>query len=201
LEELLKSDYIYVYNKHFDSFVKQSSPSYYSKITLRREECAYKLDCQTDFLSNPNIATTGFYMYTDYYVLAALPSGSPSPKLCLLDDNIYLLHFSLYLSKGSPLTKSFNTAIFRAIESGFIVKIEEDFKEFCRFNKLQHIEINYNDLQEGTNKSFVFAVSHLLVSFYFLGVGCSVALLVFLGELLLYSIYKLKSSVSNHGSF
>jgi hypothetical protein len=189
LEELLQSDYIYVYNKHFDSFVRESSPSYYSEINLRKKECTYKLDCQTDFLSNDNIVTTGFYIYTDYYVLAALPSGSSSPKLCVLEDNIFLLHFSLYLSKGSPLTKAFNTAIFRAIENGFIDKLTEDFKEVCRFSELQHTKFNLTDLQEDTKKGFVFTVPHLLLSFCFLGVGCSISVLVFLGELLLSRIY------------
>jgi hypothetical protein len=134
-------------------------------------------------------------------VLAALPSGSPSPKFCVLDDNIFLLHFSLYLSKGSPLIKSFNTAIFRAIESGFVVKIAEDFKELCRFNELQHINVNYTDLKEDANEIFVFTVPHLVVPFCFLGVGCSVAVLVFLGEFLLYRVYKLKSNGSNRISF
>jgi hypothetical protein len=185
LEELLQSDYIYVYNKHFDSFVRQSSPSYYSEINLKKKECFYRLDCQTDFLSNDKIVTTGFYIYTDYYVLAALPSGSPSPKLCVLEDNIFLLHFSLYLSKGSPLTKTFNNAIFRAIESGFIDKLTEDFKEVCRFSELQHSTFNHTDLQKDTEKGFVFAVPHLLLSFCFLGVGCSISVLVFLGELVI----------------
>jgi hypothetical protein len=201
LEELLQSDYTYVYNEYFDSFVRQSSPSYYSEINLKKEECKYKLDCQTDFLSNDNIATTGFYIYTDYYVMAALPSGSPSPKLCFLDDNIFLLHFSLYLSKGSPLTKSLNTAIFRAIENGFIVKIAEDFKEVCRFNEQQHINIDYTDVKEDTNEVFVFTVQHLLVSFCFLGVGCSIALLVLLAELLLQRIYQVKSNGSSNVLF
>jgi hypothetical protein len=186
LEELLQSDHIYVYNEHFDSFVRESSPSYYNEINLSKKECTYKLDCQTDFLSNDNIVTTGFYIYTDYYVLAALPSGSRSPKLCVLEDDIFILHFGLYLSKGSPLTNTFNTAIFRAIESGFIVKLTEDFEEVCRFTELQDTTFNRTALQESAKKSFVFSVRHLIVPFCFLGVGCSVSVLVFLGELLQY---------------
>jgi hypothetical protein len=189
-DQLLQSDYTYVYNKHFDKFVRQSIPSYYTEINLTKKECTYKLDCQTDFLSAGNIVTTGFYLYTDYYVLAALPSGSSSPRLCFLDDNIFLLHFSLYFAKGNPLTERFNYAIHRAIENGFISKITRDFKEFCRYYEWENITINYTDVQEDTGEYFVFSVSHLYMSFYFLGLGCSVAFLAFLGEMLQYKIHK-----------
>jgi hypothetical protein len=117
LDEFLQSDYTYVYNEQFDHFLRKSAPSYYTEIDLSDRECTYILDRQTDSLSDDTIVTTGFYIYTNYYVLTALPSGSSSPHLCFLEDNIFLLHSSLYFSKGNPLIKSVNGAIHRTLES------------------------------------------------------------------------------------
>jgi hypothetical protein len=187
LEELYSSDLVYHYNEENNNFIKFSFESYYSKITLRKTECATTVHCLYDFLRSQTFALIDHSFLTDYYT-----SIINKPELCTLDVAIYRLSFAMHLEKGSHLLHTFNDIICRILQAGLIGKWWNDQKTTYKLTKSNHSSIfpNFMDFNRHDNDYFVFSVSHLQLAFYVIGVGGLVGLVVLMAEILHYKFFK-----------
>jgi hypothetical protein len=81
-------------------------------------------------------------------------------------------------SKGTQILEQFNKFVTRLLESGVIIKHQKDTRN----------PFFYSDDEEDTSEQhFVFTISHILVAFYVLAIGHSLAIVIFLLELLHHS--------------
>ena len=190
-EELLKSNLEYRYNDDLDNFIKMSEPENRHLIPLKRVKCTYKDKCFLDYFESQNVATVSFSLNAKFFVVAGLPAGVPKPKLCNLNDDIYSLHFAMYLAKGNPLVRPLNVIISNLRETGLLYKVHRDYEMSWRYINSSDDEVKLDSIyrvNQDMVEYFVFSLTHLLLAFYLLLFGLATSFLVMLAELLHYHI-------------
>ncbi|KDR17223.1 uncharacterized protein LOC110831897 isoform X2 [Zootermopsis nevadensis] len=121
------------------------------------------------------------------YVLSHMGMAKIKKVLCTLNDNVFPLDISIYLTKGHPLLDLFNVAIRRCTESGLVVKYWSDL---IFYTNLQNVDrFKERGCEVCSDMYFVFTLSHLKVSFFVLVFGLVVGFIVFVAEL----VYRCRS--------
>ncbi|PSN31174.1 Ionotropic receptor 255 [Blattella germanica] len=188
-EQLYESNLEYHYQYGFDIYIARAYPEYHNEIPLTRKECSYKDTCIVDYYGDKDIATIGSQLYTECFLLVALPADSDIPQLCLIEEIVAQFRYSMYVGIGSPLVHPLNMVLRRIIESGVKNKIEKDARDFLRYHKLSDINIELDDShfsKDEVIEYFVFAMSHMKMVFYMLGLGCALGGVLLLGEILYF---------------
>ncbi|KAJ9591263.1 hypothetical protein L9F63_002196 [Diploptera punctata] len=106
-DELYSSDLIYEYKGGLDTYISNAYPEYYNEITLPRRECNYKDTCVVEYYKRDDMTTISTVLFTECFLLLALPSDSDAPHFCIVEETITTILFPMYLTKGSPLVKAY----------------------------------------------------------------------------------------------
>jgi hypothetical protein len=119
------------------------------------------------------------------YVLSNVGMAQNRKLICTVDDKVFPLDISLYLTKGHPLLDLFNTVIRRCTEAGLVAKYWSDL---IFYNHLQHVgKSKVPSCEVSSGMYFVFSLSHLKVAFVVLIFGLILSAIVFLAELISHS--------------
>jgi hypothetical protein len=119
------------------------------------------------------------------YVLSQAGLAQNRKLICTLDENVFPLDISLYLTKGHPLLELFNIVISRCTEAGLVAKYWTDL---IFHNHLQHVgKSEAPSCEVCSGMYFVFSLSHLKVAFVVLVFGYILSAIVFLAEFVCHS--------------
>jgi hypothetical protein len=188
LKELNQSNLFHCIDPASEYLLYNADPTYYDQIHLKKIDYV-KQDCILHYISRRDMVMVYNHLLTEHFTVAGQPVGRPALRVCTLDDNIYKLHFSIYLTKGNPLLGPFNYAIRRLTETGVKDKLMWDIKTSWRYeNKPTNgVLIDPVYMHNETTDYFVFSMSHLKLAFNILGLGCLFGFVVFSGEKLCYA--------------
>jgi hypothetical protein len=189
LEELNESNFFSSVDPGCVYVLNIADPTYYEQIRLRKKDCSAQ-DCIFEYFSRRDVVTIYGHLLPEHLALAGQAVGRPALKVCTLDDNVYKAYYSAYLKKGSHLLGPFNDVILRLTETGVKDKLLQDIKTRWRHENstASHMRIDPVYTYSETVKYFVFSISHLMLAFYILGIGCFLSFVCFIGELLHCSV-------------
>jgi hypothetical protein len=181
--ELLHSGLLYGKNENLDFFMRQAK--YYEQEKFESFiDCSSHLTCLERLFTDGDI--TMMSPTTDVmYVLSRVGLARNEKVICALDDNVFPLDISLYLTKGHQLLHLFNTVIARCTEAGLVAKYWSDL---IFYNRLQHAGMSRAPSCEVcSGMYFVFSLSHIKVAFVLLIFGFMLSVIVFLAEVFCHS--------------
>jgi hypothetical protein len=191
IEELYRSDLVYVSNKEMNLFLQYTLSDFYQGIRLRKKKELSDWDASmTEYLDSQNGATVSFSALTEYAILSSVPSGSEAPQLCTLREDIYEIDLTMYFKKGSPLLGRFNVIIRRLIETGLILKSTKDFKASFKYTNWSPNLKLPNRVGRDDHGYIVFSLYHLKVIFWVPVMGYVMSCVIFAGELLYCHLFK-----------
>ncbi|PSN42427.1 Ionotropic receptor 592 [Blattella germanica] len=116
-----------------------------------------------------------------HFIACKLGIDDVSRTICFLEEDIVTLLFATALPKGSPLLTSFNDHIMRGFEAGFLHRYWSLFT-------LSLILSSTGNFNKGNNEYLVLNLSHLSPAFIVLFLGFSVSFVIFVLEIVIYSI-------------
>jgi hypothetical protein len=87
----------------------------------------------------------------------------------------FLIRIVSYFRKGSILKNEFNKVVFAMVETGQVIKADNDRTGRHRLSLVRE--------GDTSNEYFVFTTTHLQVAFYTLILGHVLSFVVFLGEI------------------
>lgn len=170
-EELQQSRLMYCTYPDIERYINASGP-YLADIKLHKEKNLDLIECIRRVLLADDMATVTFAYLVEYFALAELGTRN---KLCSLDENVFQMSYTMYVTKGSPLLDIFNKIIRRMLEAGVMQKLWEDMKEAVRKGGLSETST--------AEAYFILSLSHLQLVFYMLVIGNAASIVVFLVEI------------------
>jgi hypothetical protein len=172
-EELQQSGLKYCILPDTESYINASGP-YLADIKLEKVTNIDLVDCIRRVLLSDDMATVTFAYLVEYLALAELGTRN---NVCSLEENVFKISYTMYVTKGSPLLSKFNRIIRSMLEAGVMQKLWLDVKE----------EVSQNGLRETSSakKFIVLSLSHLQLAFYVLVMGHAASCIVFLVELVI----------------
>jgi hypothetical protein len=189
IEELYRSDLLYVSNNGIDTFLQYTLPDFYQGIRLKKKDCNDWDASMTEYLHSQNSATVGFSALTEYAVLSSVPPGSEAPQLCTLCEDIFVIDYTMYFQKGSPLLGRFNVIIRRTMETGLILKSRNDFKARFKYTNWSPNLKLPNPVGRDDHGYTVFSLYHLKLIFWVPVMGYVTSCVIFVGEFLYYNLF------------
>jgi hypothetical protein len=170
-EELQQSGLKYCTLPDTESYINASGP-YLADIKLQKVTNIDMVDCIRRVLLSDDMATVTFAYLVEYLALTELGTRN---NICSLDEDLFKISYTMYVTKGSPLLSKFNRIIRSMLEAGVMQKLWLDVKE----------EVSHNGLRETSSakKFIVLSLSHLQVAFCLLVMGHAASCIVFLVEL------------------
>jgi hypothetical protein len=124
------------------------------------------------------------------YVAYRIGKTADRNGLCSLDENIFSSITAMVFPRRHPIIHRFNIVIRRCIEAGLGDKYWSDLQ----FNlTLQNMKkLGESDCQACNDEYFVFSLTHMRVAFIVLGFGYVLSVAVFVAELILKWLPKLR---------
>jgi hypothetical protein len=170
-EELQQSGLKYCIFPAIERYIDESSP-YLQELKLQKVPNVDLLNCMSSVLQSDDMATVTFTYLIEYLALAELGTRN---NICSLDENVFQMSYTMYVTKGSSLLSKFNRVIRSMQEAGVMQKLWLNIKE----------EVSHNGLRETyTVQGFiVLSMWHLQLAFCFLVMGHVTSCVVFLAEL------------------
>jgi hypothetical protein len=182
-EELLESGFPYGKDENLDFFMRLAK--YYEQERFESYlDCSARHKCLERLFIDGDITMLSPIVDV-MYVLSQVGLAQNGKPICTLDDNVFPLDISLYLTKGHPLLDLFNMIIRRCTETGLVAKYWTDL---IFYNHLQHVgKSKAPSCEVCTGMYFVFSLSHLKAAFVLLVFGYILSAIVFLAELICHS--------------
>jgi hypothetical protein len=178
-DELLESGLIYGEEGSLGNFLRLAE--YREPDRFRsRVDCSDRHKCLEHLFIEGNVTMLSPIIDV-LYVLSHIGMTKSRKVLCTLNDNVFPLDISIYLTKGHPLLDLFNIVIRRCTEAGLGLKYWSDLI----FNiHLQNADrFKERGCEVCSDMYFVFSLSHLKVAFLVLVFGLLLSVIVFLAEL------------------
>jgi hypothetical protein len=181
LEELLESGIEYGYVPLWDFTLNASNDATHGKIILGKINCTDRLYCFA------RVDVTGDFAYFDGdEARSVYLSRKKNGRLCSIQDGRLVHKYAMYLKKDSYLIKHINYALSLINEHGFTRKLASKSYDnyWYKFNNFNNTLMTAGDETSLNETYFSFSTSHLAFAFYIHILGCSVALVAFLTEIL-----------------
>jgi hypothetical protein len=162
------------------------------KIILQNgTQCPSLNYCLKRIVSSNNFAVCGGGLHILYLSYQQKDSSKGVPKLVPFKDEMLSFLASMFFRSGSPLLESFNRVIYRLVESGMVKKFWEDIKR----REIGHTEEDEEededeDADGDGSDADVLTVADLQGTFILLLLGITCGLIVFVIELLCFSVTK-----------
>ncbi|PSN35405.1 Ionotropic receptor 665 [Blattella germanica] len=134
--------------------------------------------CMDRVMKDDKFTYFGIEFYADYFRIVNISRGGQ--PLCSLSGYYKTLNIVTYLTRGSHFLAPINRVLEKIIESGIFLKFVDEMKEGWRIRSGS--EAVHSDPYEDI-EYFVLTVANLQISFWFLGGGLAISLLVLLVEL------------------
>lgn len=153
----------------------------YERFANTSVECSSFLDCS--FVS---IQKKGVTVIIEGYFLnfQAETVVNDEARILKPTENLLVVYYEMIINKKSPLVKKFQTVIERLFEAGITVHLFEDAIGITKVDKAmsatRNIVANSYSCQEGCSINF----EQISGAFYLLGIGCGLAIALFILELL-----------------
>ncbi|PSN44214.1 Ionotropic receptor 260 [Blattella germanica] len=192
LEELYREGYTLYVQSGTADFFDEALGNNYDEIKLPIQQCPFRA-CLDEYLNLPKVVTITCRIFIEYQLLERLPLGKNAPKLCMMEEDMYVIFYGFHLQKGSPLLGSFNLMVRRTLESGVYEKIKSDLKDVFRYTQLNESEM-LNVPLEDIEEYFVFSMVHLAIAFYVLVFGSLLSFVLFLFENVANLVHKTNTS-------
>jgi hypothetical protein len=191
VEKLLNSRMPYGYIPPIKRWYNESEDAA-SKIILEKGiECTTLDECLKRIVSTQDFAVCGLGLHTLYLSYQKTYSYSAGPKFVPFKDEVVSYLASMFFRSGSPLLESFNRIIYRLVETGMVQKFWENIKMVHIANKEQDLHEDGNKEADGDgDDAVVLTVAHLQGEFILLLLGLICGLIVFVIELLCFSVSK-----------
>jgi hypothetical protein len=182
-DDLLNSGLPYGKDENLDFFMRLAK--YYEQERFESYvDCSARHKCLERLFTVGDVAMLSPVIDV-MYVISHVGLAQNRKVICMLDDNVFPLDISLYLTKGHPLLDLFNLVIRRCTETGLVAKYWSDLL----FNNLLQNVGNSNSpsCEVCSGMYFVFSLSHLKVAFVVLVFGFVLGAIAFLAELVFHS--------------
>ncbi|GFG34567.1 hypothetical protein Cfor_06749 [Coptotermes formosanus] len=127
-EELQHSRLKYCIHPDTERYINTSGP-YLADIKLHKEKNLDMIECTSRVLLEDDMATVAIAYLPEYFALAELGTRN---KICTLEENVFQISYTMYVTKGSPLLDKFNRVIRRMLEAGVMQKLWDNMKEAMR---------------------------------------------------------------------
>jgi len=188
LDELLDSDVVYGYHpfisSHQDTLSYPEFVKFFENKKLK-EDCSDVRKCVERLITQRDVAS---FMPAIYAAFVARELGfvDVNKVVCSLDEDLYSLGLTVLFKKGNPLLDRFNILMRRYLEGGLLERLwrEQQHRASLRSGG------GFGESAGG--KFFVFSVSHLMPAFMVLLAGTVLSAVVFIAELILNCLCKLK---------
>lgn len=172
LDELLESKMEFGFRPELDVYFADSSNWIHRYLRGHRKQCVDTEECMQRVRDSASFATITESWTAGRYLN---PAGG-GPAVCRMNDfDTFPIRIVSYFRKGSILKDEFNKIIVSMVESGQIVKADDE--------RLRRSVLRYVGRGDGSDEYFVFTTAHLLPAFYALLLGQALSLVVFLGEI------------------
>ncbi|XP_069678707.1 glutamate receptor ionotropic, delta-2-like [Periplaneta americana] len=167
-EELVNSDLNYAVNTYLEKYLNEDMMRKLSP----RYDCKEEVGCRMLGANKTNLAAIGGRIIMAYQ--ADNLTGELG-KLCMLKEDVLVLHIVMLTSKGHPLLEIINKVVTRVTETGLLEHWIKDIgSERPRETNLVTLHNNLTYLP--------MSVTHLQAAFIFLCFGLNVSIFVFTGE-------------------
>jgi hypothetical protein len=179
-DELVQSGLVYGKEQSLEFFLRLARYHEQERFTsyvdcTDRQKCLERLFTQGDMtMLSPIIDVV--------YTLSHIGMDRSRKVICTLNDNVFPLDISIYLTKGHPLLDLFNTVIRRCIEAGLVLKYWSDLIFYIHLQNMD--KFKETGCEVCSDMYFVFSLSHLKVAFLVLVFGFIFSVIAFLAELL-----------------
>jgi hypothetical protein len=172
-EELQQSGLKYCIFPDIERYINESSP-YLEDLKLQKVTNVDLFSCIRRVLQSDDMATVTFAYLIEYLALAELGTRN---NVCSLDENVFQMSYTMYVTKGSSLLSKFNRVIRSMLEAGVMQKLWLNVKE----------EVSHSGLREtySVEEFIVLSLSHLQLVFCLLLMGHTTSCVVFLAELVI----------------
>jgi hypothetical protein len=177
-QELLDSNVNYGYNDAFEFALRTMEYSDHLKFPFtRRVDCVDLKSCLMRMMSDGDVATLSFPLYSQYF-FNELGYQGEMKSLCFLEDNFIYGAFISLFTKGNPVLNQFNKLIRRCVEGGLVLRY------WAQLNHEALLRSRTNSDEDGSSMYFVFTLSHMLPAFGVLGFGYVCSTIVCIAECL-----------------
>jgi hypothetical protein len=172
-EEVQQSGLKYCTFADIERYINASGP-YLTDIKLQKVQNIDLLNCIRRVLQSGDMVTVNFAYLIEYVALTDLGTRN---SICSLNENVFQMSYTMYVTKGSPLLSKFNRIIRSMLEAGVMQKLWLDIKE----------EVSHIGLREtySAEQFIVMSLSHLKLAFCLLVMGHAMSCIVFLVELVI----------------
>jgi hypothetical protein len=183
LDDLYRSEIKYGYIEQYEHVTE------YTKHTKNKMKCVDLYVCLECAIKYGNFATISNAFHADYYRINLSWHDSHLP-VCKLEEEIVRVNVAMYLAKGHPLLQRINQLTKTVVESGLIVKWNNDFMYSSRLHRLSDIDDNYETKEDEWDRDyFAFSLRHLRSAFLVLMIGYSLSLSAAFIELIYFKIH------------
>jgi len=189
VEKLLDSQIPYGYTTPVKVWYNEAEDPSLKTISQNGIECSSLDHCLKRTISNQDFALSGGGLNILYLSHQKKYSLSRVPKFIPFKDVMVSYLPSMFFRHGSPLVESFNGVIHRLVEAGIVNHFWEDIK----IRHLTHKEENGEedgDEEDEESGAVVLTLNHLQSAFSLLRLGLAFGLIVFIIELLCFSVSK-----------
>jgi hypothetical protein len=172
LDDLFESKMEFGFRPEMEVFFTDSNNWIHRYLRDHKKECSDTHECLRRIGDTASFATITESWTASRYLNPA--DGSPS--VCRMNDiDTFPVRVVSYFRKGSILIDEFNKIIVSMVESGQIIKADD---ERTGRSALSHVGGG-----DSSDQYFVFTMAHLSVAFYTLLLGQVLSFVVFLGEI------------------
>jgi hypothetical protein len=171
LEELFESKMEFGFRPDMNVYFEDSNNWIHQYLLQNKKECDTH-ECLRRVRDTVSFATiTESWTATRYLKLA---TGNPS--VCRMNDiDTFPIRIVSYFRKGSFLMDEFNKVIVSMVESGQVIKVDDELTGRSVLSRLGR--------RDNSDEYFVFTTAHLQVAFYTLILGQVLSFVVFLVEI------------------
>ena len=192
LEELLDSQMPYGYVAPVKPWCNKAVGPTNRQILAGGKQCLTLDDCLKRIISTQDFAVCTGGLHTLYLSRKKKYSFSGEPKFVPFKDIMVSYLPSMFFRSGSPLLESFNGVIHRMLAAGMVDHFWEDIKvkDIGHKEGEDEDEDGVEDDDEGGSDAVVLTLDHLQGAFSLLILGLAFGLIVFIIELLCFSVRK-----------
>ncbi|PSN53602.1 Ionotropic receptor 679 [Blattella germanica] len=158
--------------------IRESGIFSITNVTCSFVECLFQYLAGNDFAMFSDVSDMDFFCdYMGYHC-------------CMIDDMSITVYYSFLITRNSYFFDAISTIVLRIVESGIMSKIERDIIERPTIKESVLVTGSLDELVHDSSEDyFIFALHHLKVAFYFLGMGSFISLIIFLFERFISVIY------------
>ncbi|GFG37170.1 hypothetical protein Cfor_00419 [Coptotermes formosanus] len=189
VEKLLQSDMAYGYVPASEILFNRNPDRTSTQIVRNSDKCHTLKDCLKRIISTQDFAVFGGELHLLCLSYKKKYRISGGPKFIPFKDEFASYLATMFFRSGSPFLESFNTIIYRMVESGMVQKLRKNTSLYYHMEDTDHDgdDDEYGDPEVDGSDAVVLTLNHLQGAFILLLFGLALGLSVFIIELRYFS--------------